>query len=233
MARELARPLNAKVFNFRTVARGTDAPPLPPSTGTDPRGEYSDTVVEELLRAAIVNDALGASGRPVIAVGLPSTAAQVNVLYRVARTFDLPLAVIEFDAINATVMAQAYHRRLCLSCRPDPDGEPHDWAYPGPEMPFRCDTCHGPLSIRRADQPATYLARLARYRERRPSVLTAADVAGIPWALIYSTTISSNVAMALRLLTVTNPQQLAVRDRRAADGVPSPRSGAHERLEGS
>lgn len=224
LAKALTEPLGARVFNLRAFARARNAPPLPAEVALDPRGEYTDAVIDDLIRAALLYDRFPTAGRPVILPDFPTTVAGLTLLHSVAQLRGVPLMVLELDAINGELMARAYHRRLCLACLPDLNGHPHAPASPDPGMPTRCDTCSGPLAVRRADQPNVFLARLTRYREQRSTVRAAADAARIPWAQVYATNAAADLSMALRLLAASTTAVLASRDRGPVDGIPRPRT---------
>jgi adenylate kinase family enzyme len=229
LADALAQALSARVFAWRAFARTRRAQRLPAEVAVDPRGEYADAVVDELLRDAFLHGGFPAFGRPVILPGFPVTVAHLVLLHSVARTRGVPLRVLEIDAINGVLMARAYHRRLCLACRPDPDGEPHDIASADPRMPTRCDVCAGPLAIRCADRQITFVTRLAQYREQRPAMWAAAYTARIPWAQVNAASSAAAASLALRLLAVPAADVLRSRDLGPADGVPRQRSGSSNR----
>jgi adenylate kinase family enzyme len=225
LAEALAQPLSARVFPWRVLARARNIPQLPHVV--DPRGEYADHSVDELLRDAFLHGGFPASGRAIILPDFPVTTTQLMLLHSVARTRGVELRLLELDAINAVLMARAHHRRLCLACRPDPGGEPHDVAPTDPQIPSSCPTCGGPLALRSADEPATFFARLSRYREERPGLWSAARAARIPWVQIMTRRSPRRVlAAARRLLAVPSADVLLSDDGGPADGLPRPRHGS-------
>jgi adenylate kinase family enzyme len=227
----LAAALSARVFVLRLFARDGGVAPLPPAATRDPRGEYADEVVDHLLRDAFLHGGFPAPGRRVVLPNFPTTVQQLRLLQSVARTCGTPLRVLELDAINGRVMARANSRRLCLTCRPDPGGTPHGPAPTATGLPDRCPACSRPLSIRRCDEPVTYLDRLSRYRELRPGIRATARAAGIPWAqLLANGTPEAVLATATRLITMPADAVLATPDRGPADRVPQQR-GATDHLD--
>lgn len=66
-----------------------------------------------------------------------------------------PMVVLE----NST---RVRSRRVCLTCEPDPHGDPHRPASPAAPHPDRCANCGGALTFRQSDEPQRFAARLAR-----------------------------------------------------------------------
>ncbi len=140
--------------------------------------------------------------------------------------------MLELDAINGTLMARAYHRRLCLTCTDDPAGGPHDDAPPAPDLPTRCPRCGNRLKVRHSDAMHTFSARLSRYREDRPALYAAARRAGIAWQHLVTTpraaTVDAVTDEAMHLLGVPPDVALAHPDRGPADSIPAPRSALED-----
>jgi adenylate kinase family enzyme len=232
VAAVLADRLDGLVFDLRRYARDHDIAPNLTHERIDPRGEYTDLAVDHVLRDAFLCGGFPAPGRPVLLPGFPETATQLLLLHTVAGIREARMRVVELDAINAVLMARAYHRRLCLPCADDPAGGPHDDALPEQDLPTRCAQCGGRLVVRRSDARDTLFDRLSRFREDRPALFDAARRAGIPWqhlVTVRAATVDAVAGEALRLLAIPRDVALAYPDRGPADSVPAPRSAVEDR----
>jgi adenylate kinase family enzyme len=186
----LVAALGVQVFRLREFARtcqsseGFDAALF---DTTDPLGWFGDATVETLLRAAFVDRTVPSQGL-VLVENLPGSANQLQILARIAGMREAPLAVVELAADDLTLAVRATYRRVCRSCEPDLLGDPHQPASASTMSADHCERCSGPLTSRRSDDPAIFLARLERYRHRITAIRQETWVAGLPYQRVDATT---------------------------------------------
>jgi adenylate kinase family enzyme len=226
LAGALAECLSGSVFRLRRYAREHGAEPFPGDATSDPRGEYADHVVDQLLHDAFLHGGFAdMGGGPVFLLDVPANPVQLGLVHNVARLRHRSLRVLELDVMVARAASRCLGRRLCLSCVPDPDGAPHEVAPVEVGMPTVCVACGGLLSVRTADRVRILAARIARYRTVRHELRSAARAARIPWQQVWTEGEQSAVlSTALRLLAVPAEEILTVEDVAPDDEVPLQRT---------
>lgn len=185
----LANRFGARVFRLREFAHefrarsGTDQRLF--DTG-DPLGWFPDKAVALLLRAAFLQGQFPAQPM-VVLENFPGSLIQFQLLNTVAGQLQAPLAVIELTADDGLLSIRIRTRRVCLTCEPDPRGDPHRPAHPAAEHPDQCASCGGALTLRRGDEPQRFAARLARFRHRIPAIRQAVRALRLPYHVVDAT----------------------------------------------
>lgn len=149
----------------------------------DPLGWFSDGAVAYCLRNAFVDGNVPVAG-VVVLENLPGSRVQMGQLHAVAAGRRVPLVLVELAAPDEVLRDRAAGRRVCPLCEPDPYGDPHRPARRRADDPGVCADCGGPVVARRADRPAVFAARLARFRQRIADIRRAAEVRGRPYFTI-------------------------------------------------
>ena len=159
---------------------------------------HPTAAVDELLRDALVHTMMPILRRTVVLPGLPATVEQVHLLARLGLTLGVPGAVVELQTLDLALRARRQRRRTCLSCRPDPGGEPHTVAPPGGEryiidvsddrLPDTCTGCRARLFVRARDNPPAFQRRVHAYRAVAPALRRAALACGLGWYAIDTST---------------------------------------------
>lgn len=148
-------------------------------TTTDAFGWFSDDAVAALLTLAFLTGHRRYSGL-VTLENFPGTATQVRMIHEIAQVRRAPVAMVELVISDRLAHDRARHRRACLTCEPDPRGDPHRPARAAPGRPGRCVACDGPLIRRRSDSPSVFAARLRRYRDSSPAIRREALALQVP-----------------------------------------------------
>ncbi len=214
---DLVHRLGATVFRLREFAIHCRAERLfsdEAFSTHDELGWFSDTLVDALLRAAFLHGHFPATS-VVILENFPGTAEQLHLLDSVARIRGAQIGVIELAAPDQILHVRARRRRVCVTCEPDPLGDPHRPAIASAAKPTACRECGDALVRRRSDQPAILAARLQRYRQRSAAIRDSATALGLPYVRINAT--------AEPAATVAAAAQVA-----AALGAPPPSAPPHE-----
>jgi adenylate kinase family enzyme len=171
----LAERLGASVFRLREFAAGYRR--THPETGEwfvtdDPLGWFRDETVARLLRIAFFGTVF--RSWPVILENLPGNATQLADTSVVLEVLHVRHLVVELSAPDAVLWERVRRRRVCPTCEPDPDGDPHRPATARPDLPGRCSRCDGHLLPRRGDDGERFAQRLARYHEEIEGIRRAA-----------------------------------------------------------
>jgi adenylate kinase family enzyme len=149
----------------------------------DPLGWFGDGAVAYCLRRAFVDD-LGPAGGVVVLENLPGSQVQVGQVHAVAAGRGVPLVLVELAAPEAVLRRRAEARRVCPTCEHDLYGDPYVPARVSADDPDVCGGCGGKVAPRRADRPAIFTARLARFHERIDDIRRAAAVRRRPYHTI-------------------------------------------------
>jgi adenylate kinase family enzyme len=185
------------VFRLRVFARDCGRAGLLPAhlDANDPLGDFPLDTTDHLLRLAFLHGRFPAPGGIVLFDDFPHRAEELGLLQSVARICGARILIVELDAAGVTLMTRAHHRRVCTSCEPDLDGDPHQQATPEQGLPDRCavPACGRPLQVRRRDLPNAFLDRHEAYQQRRPDLLRAATDLHIPWIDIDTTATTAAV----------------------------------------
>lgn len=147
---------------------------LAPST--DPLGWVGIHAVHRILRAAFIDDRIGAGVGPVLLDNFPGTAQQLHQLAEVAAVIGRSMALLELRANGSTVAGRVATRRICASCSSDR----HAPASVSVTDPVRCARCGAQLVRRDSDTPARHALRLARYRVNVAEIIEQAGCLQIP-----------------------------------------------------
>ncbi len=89
--------------------------------------------------------------------GFPRTVPQAEALDAMGVQID---KVIEIDVPDETIKQRLSGRRVCLKC-----GATYHVDFKPSKVEGVCDACGDPIVIRKDDEPATVLSRLATYHE--------------------------------------------------------------------
>jgi adenylate kinase len=154
---------------------------------TDPLGWLSHGAVAMVVEAAFTGGHFPVNGRPVVLENFPGTGAQLTLLLNLVGTSSAQLGLVELTAPDDIVAARARTRRVCISCEPDPRGDPHRPARPAADAPDRCARCGGRLAPRLADDPARFAERLQRFRSHIGAIRATAHLLGLPYTSIDAT----------------------------------------------
>lgn len=90
--------------------------------------------------------------------GVPRTVAQAEAIEKMGIVID---KVIDIEVADEAIVKRLSGRRVCASC-----GASYHTVYKPSADPTKCDRCGGELIIRKDDEPATVLERLAVYHEQ-------------------------------------------------------------------
>lgn len=149
----------------------------------DPLGWFPEETVALLLRSAFLHGQFPVQPMAVLE-NFPGSLTQLRLLNATAGQLRAPPAVIELTAGDDQLAIRACTRRVCLTCEPDPLGDPHRPACSAVEDPDRCASCGGALTLRRSDEPQRFTARLARFRRRIPTIRQAATALQLPYHVV-------------------------------------------------
>lgn len=149
----------------------------------DPLGWLSEQTVALLVRAAFLGGYFPV--QPVVVLeNFPGSLTQFRLLNAVTRQLRAPLAVVELTAGDSLLLIRVRSRRVCLTCEPDPRGDPHRPAHPVVECSDRCANCGGVLTRRWSDEPQRFAARLVRFRHRIPAIRQAVTALQLPYHVV-------------------------------------------------
>ena len=90
--------------------------------------------------------------------GFPRTIPQAEALDAMGIVID---RVIDIEVADDDIVKRLSGRRVCASC-----GASYHTVYKPSTDPSKCDRCGGELIVRKDDEPATVLERLAVYHEQ-------------------------------------------------------------------
>ena len=90
--------------------------------------------------------------------GMPRTVAQAHALEEMGVNID---KVVDIEVSDEAIIARLSGRRVCSAC-----GASYHTEYKPSSVEGVCDRCNGALIIRKDDEPATVLERLATYHEQ-------------------------------------------------------------------
>lgn len=200
---ELAYRCGTGVFRLREFAHEFGSRPGVDGhrfTTCDPLGWFDDETVAVLLQAAFLRGQFRAWGL-VVLENFPGAVAQLRLVEAIAGELRAPLAVIELTAPDGVVATRARTRRVCLTCEPDPRGDPHRPASPSARAPDQCGHCGGWLRRRLGDHSPLFVARLQRFRSRIPAIRREATALRLPYQVVDASgdagTCSDHAAAAL------------------------------------
>lgn len=182
----LAYRSGARVFRLREFAHEFGSRPGVDEhrfATCDPLGWFGDETVAVLLQAAFLRGQFPARGL-VVLENFPGAVAQLRLLQAIAGELRAPVAVIELTAPDSVVATRARARRVCLTCEPDPRGDPHRPASPSAHAPDQCGHCGGWLRRRLGDHSPLFVARLQRFRSRIPAIRREAAALRLPYQVV-------------------------------------------------
>ena len=90
--------------------------------------------------------------------GVPRTVVQAEAIEKAGIEID---KVIDIEVADEAIVKRLSGRRVCASC-----GASYHTVYKPSTDPTKCDRCGGELIVRKDDEPATVLERLAVYHEQ-------------------------------------------------------------------
>ncbi|MBC5581341.1 adenylate kinase [Anaerofilum sp. BX8] len=90
--------------------------------------------------------------------GVPRTVVQAEAIEKAGIRID---KVIDIEVADGDIVKRLSGRRVCASC-----GASYHTVYKPSSDPSKCDRCGGELIVRKDDEPATVLERLAVYHEQ-------------------------------------------------------------------
>lgn len=90
--------------------------------------------------------------------GVPRTVVQAEAIEKAGIRID---KVIDIEVADDDIVKRLSGRRVCASC-----GASYHTVYKPSSDPSKCDRCGGELIVRKDDEPATVLERLAVYHEQ-------------------------------------------------------------------
>ena len=90
--------------------------------------------------------------------GVPRTVVQAEAIEKAGIEID---KVIDIEVADEAIVKRLSGRRVCSSC-----GASYHTIYKPSADPTKCDRCGGELIVRKDDEPATVLERLAVYHEQ-------------------------------------------------------------------
>ena len=90
--------------------------------------------------------------------GVPRTVVQAEAIEKAGIEID---KVIDIEVADEAIVKRLSGRRVCASC-----GTSYHTIYKPSSDPTKCDRCGGELIVRKDDEPATVLERLAVYHEQ-------------------------------------------------------------------
>ena len=90
--------------------------------------------------------------------GMPRTVAQAHALEEMGVNID---KVVDIEVSDEAIIGRLSGRRVCSAC-----GASYHTEYKPSAVEGVCDRCNGALIIRKDDEPATVLERLATYHEQ-------------------------------------------------------------------
>lgn len=90
--------------------------------------------------------------------GVPRTVVQAEAIEKAGIRID---KVIDIEVADGDIVKRLSGRRVCASC-----GASYHTVYKPSTDPSKCDRCGGELIVRKDDEPATVLERLAVYHEQ-------------------------------------------------------------------
>ena len=90
--------------------------------------------------------------------GVPRTVVQAEAIEKAGIRID---KVIDIEVADDDIVKRLSGRRVCASC-----GASYHTVYKPSTDPSKCDRCGGELIVRKDDEPATVLERLAVYHEQ-------------------------------------------------------------------
>lgn len=117
-------------------------------------GLVSDDIVIGILKDRIAQDD---AQNGFILDGFPRTVPQAEALDAMGVQID---TVLEIDVPDETIKQRLSGRRVCLDC-----GATYHVDFKPSKVEGVCDVCGKPIVIRKDDEPATVLSRLATYHE--------------------------------------------------------------------
>lgn len=199
LTRQVHTATGATVFRLREFAenyRRTHQATPATFASQDPLGWLPDLTVAVLLAAAFPAPPPGRNPT-VLLENLPGNAAQLEMLAHRAAAIEGQLELVMLSAPDSVLAARARTRRVCLTCEPDPRGDPHRPAQPAPHDPDRCRRCDGRLAPRRSDEPELFQARLRRFHDRIPAIRAVAARHRVPCHAIDSTRGTATAVTAL------------------------------------
>ena len=89
---------------------------------------------------------------------VPRTVVQAEAIEKAGIEID---KVIDIEVADEAIVKRLSGRRVCASC-----GASYHTVYKPSTDPTKCDRCGGELIVRKDDEPATVLERLAVYHEQ-------------------------------------------------------------------
>lgn len=90
--------------------------------------------------------------------GVPRTVVQAEAIEKAGIRID---KVIDIEVADGDIVKRLSGRRVCASC-----GASYHTVYKPSSDPSKCGRCGGELIVRKDDEPATVLERLAVYHEQ-------------------------------------------------------------------
>ena len=90
--------------------------------------------------------------------GVPRTVVQAEAIEKAGIRIN---KVIDIEVADDDIVKRLSGRRVCASC-----GASYHTVYKPSSDPSKCDRCGGELIVRKDDEPATVLERLAVYHEQ-------------------------------------------------------------------
>ena len=96
--------------------------------------------------------------------GVPRTVAQAEALERLGVRID---KVVDIEVRDEAILARLSGRRVCSAC-----GASYHTEYKPSSQEGVCDRCGGQLIVRKDDEPATVMDRLAAYHEQTEPLIT-------------------------------------------------------------
>lgn len=187
------------VFRLREFAMSnvaTDVTSI--SVEGDPLRWLPDRVVERLLTSAFTRGGFATAGKPVLIENFPGNPGQVRMLAELAAPPEVPVAAIEFVASDVCVRLRSRTRRVCPTCEPDRECDPHKPAAVISEGSDRCARCGGQVRPRRQDSPAVFDLKLHRYRDRIAGIREEFRRSEIPYEIVNAEESLGDVEAAAR-----------------------------------
>lgn len=136
------------------VKAGTDYG-LKAKEAMDSGALVSDDIVIGILKDRIIEDDCKDG---FILDGFPRTVEQAKALDNMGVTID---KVVEINVADEKIQQRLSGRRVCESC-----GNSYHVDFKPTKVDGVCDACGGKTVIRKDDEPATVLSRLATYHEK-------------------------------------------------------------------
>lgn len=120
----------------------------------------SGALVPDAVIIGIIKERLAADDckNGFILDGVPRTVVQAEAIEKAGIRID---KVIDIEVADDDIVKRLSGRRVCASC-----GASYHTVYKPSTDPSKCDRCGGELIVRKDDEPATVLERLAVYHEQ-------------------------------------------------------------------